>query len=207
MKRNPKQADGKKADVYSFALKQSPENEMLLYGHVRAQMALGWYKWAMDDCRKLIDIRGDVVRYSFLLAVCQMETGQVDDALPTLFKLNYEHADDAEIAEVLAWALLLSGQAEKAEQRFDTLVSGNKGDGVSNNPSARQSVNASIGLAYSCWAQGKIEECVTLLANIAAQLDDKDFLSRFQSDANILEKYSITATDMRIVADIVKGRL
>ena len=195
------------ADVYSFALKQSPENEMLLYGHVRAQMALGWYKWAMDDCRKLIDIRGDVVRYSFLLAVCQMETGQVDDALPTLFKLNYEHADDAEIAEVLAWALLLSGQAEKAEQRFDTLVSGNKGDGVSNNPSARQSVNASIGLAYSCWAQGKIEECVTLLANIAAQLDDKDFLSRFQSDANILEKYSITATDMRIVADIVKGRL
>jgi len=195
------------ADVYSFALKQSPENEMLLYGHVRAQMALGRYKWAMDDCRKLIDIRGDVVRYSFLLAVCQMETGQVDDALPTLFKLNYEHADDAEIAEVLAWALLLSGQAEKAEQRFDTLVSGNKGDGVSNNPSARQSVNASIGLAYSCWAQGKIEECVTLLANIAAQLDDKDFLSRFQSDANILEKYSITATDMRIVADIVKGRL
>ena len=110
------------ADVYSLALEHSPENEMLHYGYARVLMALGRYAEAEVECGKLIDIRDDVVRYSYLRAVCQMEMGHVEEALPTLFKLNYEHAEDIDIAEVLAWALLISGQAEKAVMVSPSMV-------------------------------------------------------------------------------------
>ena len=60
--------------------------------------------------------------YKLNKAVCLVKMEDNEEALKLLYQLDYEHAEDANIQRVFAWALTCDGKLEQAEKVFVQLL-------------------------------------------------------------------------------------
>lgn len=75
---------------------------------------MGRNKEAVAAYRNLLRLYPNHVGLERRIAVCQIGLGEYDNALETLFRLDYQHPGDKETIRVLAKALFMKGSAGKA---------------------------------------------------------------------------------------------
>jgi hypothetical protein len=104
-----------------MAVLLDPNNERALAEHARKSFHRGEYSSAEEAYDNLLLINPDKRSYLLNKAICQVNLMEIEDALKTLYQLNYEQPDDQEVQRVLAWALTCDGKLEQAERMFQQL--------------------------------------------------------------------------------------
>lgn len=139
----------------------------------------------------------------------------VEEGTKLLYKLNYEHPNNANVRRVLAWCMMLQGNFDKAIDIYTRLLS--QPDAVS-----ADRLNA----AYAHWLSRDVARAVALLREYCNLCEQDEAQAKeaakkqgrrceptksrnyrlvedFTKDADLLSKYGISLTERKIMVDIV----
>ena len=139
----------------------------------------------------------------------------VEEGTKLLYKLDYEHPDNANVRRVLAWCMMLQGNFDKAIDIYTRLLS--QPDAVS-----ADRLNA----AYAHWLSRNVARAVALLREYCNLCEQEEAQAKeaakkqgrrceptksrnyrlvedFTKDADLLSKYGISLTERKIMVDIV----
>lgn len=139
----------------------------------------------------------------------------VEEGTKLLYKLDYEHPDNANVRRVLAWCMMLQGHFDKAIDIYMRLLS--QPDAVS-----ADRLNA----AYAHWLSRDVARAVALLREYCNLCEQEEaeakeaakkqgrrceptksrnyrLVEDFTKDADLLSKYGISLTERKIMVDIV----
>lgn len=139
----------------------------------------------------------------------------VEEGTKLLYKLDYEHPDNANVRRVLAWCMMLQGNFDKAIDIYTRLLS--QPDAVS-----ADRLNA----AYAHWLSRDVARAVALLREYCNLCEQEEaeakeaakkqgrrceptksrnyrLVEDFTKDADLLSKYGISLTERKIMVDIV----
>lgn len=139
----------------------------------------------------------------------------VEEGTKLLYKLDYEHPDNANVRRVLAWCMMLQGNFDKAIDIYMRLLS--QPDAVS-----ADRLNA----AYAHWLSRDVARAVALLREYCNLCEQDEAQAKeaakkqgrrceptksrnyrlvedFTKDADLLSKYGISLTERKIMVDIV----
>lgn len=139
----------------------------------------------------------------------------VEEGTKLLYKLDYEHPDNANVRRVLAWCMMLQGNFDKAIDIYMRLLS--QPDAVS-----ADRLNA----AYAHWLSRNVARAVALLREYCNLCEQEEaeakeaakkqgrrceptksrnyrLVEDFTKDADLLSKYGISLTERKIMVDIV----
>ena len=139
----------------------------------------------------------------------------VEEGTKLLYKLDYEHPNNANVRRVLAWCMLLQGHFDKAIDIYTRLLS--QPDAVS-----ADRLNA----AYAHWLSRDVARAVALLREYCNLCEQEEaeakeaakkqgrrceptksrnyrLVEDFTKDADLLSKYGISLTERKIMVDIV----
>ena len=139
----------------------------------------------------------------------------VEEGTKLLYKLDYEHPDNANVRRVLAWCMMLQGHFDKAIDIYTRLLS--QPDAVS-----ADRLNA----AYAHWLSRDVACAVALLREYCNLCEQEEaeakeaakkqgrrceptksrnyrLVEDFTKDADLLSKYGISLTERKIMVDIV----
>lgn len=139
----------------------------------------------------------------------------VEEGTKLLYKLDYEHPDNANVRRVLAWCMMLQGNFDKAIDIYTRLLS--QPDAVS-----ADRLNA----AYAHWLSRNVARAVALLREYCNLCEQEEaeakeaakkqgrrceptksrnyrLVEDFTKDADLLGKYGISLTERKIMVDIV----
>lgn len=139
----------------------------------------------------------------------------VEEGTKLLYKLDYEHPNNANVRRVLAWCMMLQGHFDKAIDIYMRLLS--QPDAVS-----ADRLNA----AYAHWLSRNVARAVALLREYCNLCEQEEaeakeaakkqgrrceptksrnyrLVEDFTKDADLLSKYGISLTERKIMVDIV----
>ena len=139
----------------------------------------------------------------------------VEEGTKLLYKLDYEHPNNANVRRVLAWCMMLQGNFDKAIDIYTRLLS--QPDAVS-----ADRLNA----AYAHWLSRNVACAVALLREYCNLCEQEEaeakeaakkqgrrceptksrnyrLVEDFTKDADMLSKYGISLTERKIMVDIV----
>ena len=139
----------------------------------------------------------------------------VEEGTKLLYKLDYEHPNNANVRRVLAWCMMLQGHFDKAIDIYTRLLS--QPDAVS-----ADRLNA----AYAHWLSRDVARAVALLRKYCNLCEQEEaeakeaakkqgrrceptksrnyrLVEDFTKDADLLSKYGISLTERKIMVDIV----
>lgn len=139
----------------------------------------------------------------------------VEEGTKLLYKLDYEHPNNANVRRVLAWCMMLQGNFDKAIDIYTSLLS--QPDAVS-----ADRLNA----AYAHWLSRDVARAVALLRKYCNLCEQEEaeakevakkqgrrceptksrnyrLVEDFTKDADLLSKYGISLTERKIMLDIV----
>ena len=139
----------------------------------------------------------------------------VEEGTKLLYKLDYEHPNNANVRRVLAWCMMLQGNFDKAIDIYMRLLS--QPDAVS-----ADRLNA----AYAHWLSRDVVRAVALLREYCNLCEQEEAQAKeaakkqgrrceptksrnyrlvedFTKDADLLSKYGISLTERKIMVDIV----
>ena len=139
----------------------------------------------------------------------------VEEGTKLLYKLDYEHPNNANVRRVLAWCMMLQGNFDKAIDIYTRLLS--QPDAVS-----ADRLNA----AYAHWLSRDVARAVALLREYCNLCEQEEaevkeaakkqgrrceptksrnyrLVEDFTKDADLLSKYGISLTERKIMVDIV----
>lgn len=139
----------------------------------------------------------------------------VEEGTKLLYKLDYEHPNNANVRRVLAWCMMLQGNFDKAIDIYMRLLS--QPDAVS-----ADRLNA----AYAHWLSRDVARAVALLREYCNLCEQEEaeakeaakkqgrrceptksrnyrLVEDFTKDADLLSKYGISLTERKIMVDIV----
>ena len=139
----------------------------------------------------------------------------VEEGTKLLYKLDYEHPNNANVRRVLAWCMMLQGNFDKAIDIYTCLLS--QPDAVS-----ADRLNA----AYAHWLSRDVARAVALLREYCNLCEQEEaeakeaakkqgrrceptksrnyrLVEDFTKDADLLSKYGISLTERKIMVDIV----
>lgn len=139
----------------------------------------------------------------------------VEEGTKLLYKLDYEHPNNANVRRVLAWCMMLQGNFDKAIDIYMRLLS--QPDAVS-----ADRLNA----AYAHWLSRNVARAVALLREYCNLCEQDEAQAKeaakkqgrrceptksrnyrlvedFTKDADLLSKYGISLTERKIMVDIV----
>lgn len=80
------------------------------------------YQTAATHYTALLEATPDNFTYQLCLATCQANLGRAEEALKTAYRLDYEYPDDKAVRRLLAWALTISAQYDKADDIYTALT-------------------------------------------------------------------------------------
>lgn len=139
----------------------------------------------------------------------------VEEGTKLLYKLDYEHPNNANVRRVLAWCMMLQGNFDKTIDIYTRLLS--QPDAVS-----ADRLNA----AYAHWLSRDVARAVALLREYCNLCEQEEAQAKeaakkqgrrceptksrnyrlvedFTKDADLLSKYGISLTERKIMVDIV----
>ncbi len=156
------------------------------------------YEMAVDCYKRLCQISVDNFTYNLRLSVAMLSLGKIAEALPLLYKLDFQYPNNRNVSRAMAWAQLLNGEPEKAFTRYELLLKA---------PSAipADSLNA----AYAAWVTGRYQQAAERLAHFCtlhkkgAQGCKQLLAQQIQKDHVIFKRYPISAVEQNIMFDIV----
>jgi len=184
-------------DGYRKALELNPQSERALLGLARSLFKDEEYESALDAYNQLVELNATKQSYQLNKAICLTNLYRYDEAEQILFRLNYEDANNLNVARVLAWALTGNGKYEQAGRLFDQLMAQEK-------PADSDRVN----FAFFLWFSGRIDEAANSFRSYVTSAKPKD--QRWNELHNIiykehvlLEKKGITNHEIQMMIDWV----
>ena len=232
--------DGKWQEAYDLfaSVSEDQHTEESLRGMAHCCMSLKRFGEAVAIYRRLLAMHPDSFSYQLNLAVCLMSSdafsscgaatslgGKVDarpnkvveEGTKLLYKLDYEHPNNANVRRVLAWCMMLQGNFDKAIDIYTRLLS--QPDAVS-----ADRLNA----AYAHWLSRDVARAVALLREYCNLCEQEEaeakeaakkqgrrceptksrnyrLVEDFTKDADLLSKYGISLTERKIMVDIVQN--
>lgn len=230
--------DGKWQEAYDLfaSVPEDQHTEESLRGMAHCCMSLKRFGEAVAIYRRLLAMHPDSFSYQLNLAVCLMSSDAfssccdaaslggkvearpnkvVEEGTKLLYKLDYEHPDNANVRRVLAWCMMLQGNFDKAIDIYTRLLS--QPDAVS-----ADRLNA----AYAHWLSRNVARAVALLREYCNLCEQEEAQAKeaakkqgrrceptksrnyrlvedFTKDADLLSKYGISLTERKIMVDIV----
>lgn len=230
--------DGKWQEAYDLfaSVSEDQHTEESLRGMAHCCMSLKRFGEAVAIYRRLLAMHPDSFSYQLNLAVCLMSSdafsscgaatslgGKVDarpnkvveEGTKLLYKLDYEHPNNANVRRVLAWCMMLQGNFDKAIDIYTRLLS--QPDAV-----YADRLNA----AYAHWLSRDVARAVALLREYCKLCEQEEAQAKeaakkqgrrceptksrnyrlvedFTKDADLLSKYGISLTERKIMVDIV----
>lgn len=237
--------DGKWQEAYDLfaSVPEDQHTEESLRGMAHCCMSLKRFGEAVAIYRRLLAMHPDSFSYQLNLAVCLMSSDAfsscgdaasscdaasslggkvearpnkvVEEGTKLLYKLDYEHPNNANVRRVLAWCMMLQGHFDKAIDIYTRLLS--QPDTVS-----ADRLNA----AYAHWLSRDVARAVALLREYCNLCEQEEaeakeaakkqgrrceptksrnyrLVEDFTKDADLLSKYGISLTERKIMVDIV----
>lgn len=230
--------DGKWQEAYDLfaSVPEDQHTEESLRGMAHCCMSLKRFGEAVAIYRRLLAMHPDSFSYQLNLAVCLMSSDAfsscgaasslggkvearpnkvVEEGTKLLYKLDYEHPNNANVRRVLAWCMMLQGNFDKAIDIYTRLLS--QPDAVS-----ADRLNA----AYAHWLSRDVARAVALLREYCNLCEQDEAQAKeaakkqgrrceptksrnyrlvedFTKDADLLSKYGISLTERKIMVDIV----
>ena len=181
---------------YLKALELNPQSERALLA--LARIWFGWrdYKKALNAYDQLLDINPDKKSYQLNKAICLTNLYRYDEAEQILFRLNYEDADNLEVARVLAWALTGNGKYEQAGRLYDQLM-------AQEEPEDSDYIN----YGFYLWFTGRIDDAANCFRTYV--MDSKfigeswkELTNIIYRESGLLEKKGITKREMNMMIDL-----
>lgn len=177
--------------VFKKLAECNPKNANYIKGLAFALFDLCEYEESAKAFKRLMDIDGNseysALRYGLALA----NADKVKDALPILFKLNYENQENISVKRALAWGLLMDMRPREAERIYDEII-------LSGSSVYSDFLNA----GYSKWFQKKNKEACTYflkyVEKVNCGLDDS-----FKVDEGLLSKYDIKNYELHLMSSLV----
>ena len=181
---------------YRLALQLQPADERAKAALARALFANQEYEEALDHYNSLLEKKPDHRSYQLSAAVCLINMHRSDEALKTLYKLNYLYPDDQSINRVMAWAFTLSGKFEQADKLFCQLLADKE-------PLPADMLN----YGYCLWLSGNIVTAIGMFRQFIDTQDDEkiDIEKEFMhgSEHELLLQHGISDTEIRLMLDAI----
>lgn len=183
--------------VFRRLTDRDPHDEWALKGLVRYYLLRHRYDDAEKVCRQLVDLCPGHIVYQLNLCVCLISLGRSNEAMPTLYKLDYEHPDHPDVQRVLAWGQMNGGKYVQALGVYQKLCAG---------PSVAP--DDWLNQGYSLWLTGDVAAAVASFRRYVEQMGrklpaDVDVLMEaFGKDADFLSKQGVSETDRRLIVDL-----
>ena len=175
-------------------LEKQPGHEKALLYLARASFQTADYEGAEHCYAQLCEKHSEKKSYQLNHCIAQSRNKHYDAALPTLYKLNYEHPDDTNILRVLAWTLLGMGRQEQAREQYEKIMA---------QPDHTDSDLLNYG--YCLWIAGEIPGAVKLFRSFLDSNPETSLYDEFQRDNYLLADNHISSTDQALVIDLVVG--
>ncbi len=179
---------------FGKALESEPTNKRALAGYGRAAMMTGHFAEAESAYSQLSLLFPENRNYALHHALSLIRNGKAAEATPLLYKLSYEHGDDAEITRVLAWCLLASLKPAHAQKEYDRLLS-------SGNAKAEDHLN----VGYCHWVTGDISGAIGCFRQYLDLVgNDMLIAEELSKDKDTLMANGISEYELLMMADLMK---
>lgn len=122
---------------------------------------------------------------------CLLRKEQYEEAMKYLYKANFLKPDHIPVTRTIAWALVNTGEAEKAVTFYDKI------------PDKDRTQNDCFNAGHALWISGNIARAIDMYRKGTAMSDKNIFYSVMDEDSRLLARHGITATDIAIMKDIV----
>jgi len=126
-------------------------------------------------------------------AICQVNLSDYEEALKTLYQLNYEQPDDQGVQRALAWALTCDDKLEQAVRIFQQLEA---------DEALTDQDNLNYG--YCLWLQGHLTEGAAKLRRYYEKHEaGNDGYKLYQMDEDWLKHHGISDTEINMMEDLI----
>lgn len=187
---------------YLKAAELKPQNERAHQALARECFLRGEYEDAEARYDTLITLNPDKRSYRLNKAVCMINRKQAAEALPLLYQLSLDDADDVKVNGVLAWALTIVGKYDRAEVLYEQLTDANPNDESPSALDAQPSPDNLLNYGYCLWFMGKNEEAVKYFKRYVA-ITEQQALSVIDNEKELLEQKGITEPEMLLMLDMI----
>ena len=107
---------------YGRALKENPDDIWLNKRILDIQLHLEQYLWALDTFKKLIQLEPDNMDTLYSLSMTLIKVGKFNEALNTLFKIDYISGYSAPVTRAIGWCYLMTADFDKADSCFRKII-------------------------------------------------------------------------------------
>lgn len=151
---------------------------------------------ALPYLQRVADKCPDDLPAALALGHCLTELGRYTEATAQYYKVEFHDPESGKARRPLAWALMLSGEYDKARSYYSRLLS--------DNPSATDFLNA----AHLDLLTGRYADAADryLLAVQGMEFDTGAFTKAFEADMPLLSSRGVDPLMSRIVLDTALGR-
>lgn len=182
---------------YAKAVELNPKSERALWGLAKEWFKKDCFEKALDVYNRLLELNPDKKSYQLNKSVCLTNLHRYEEAEQILFRLNYEDADDLNVARVLAWALIGDGKFEQAERLYGQLM-------AEENPVDGDILNN----GFYLWLTGKIDEAAncfrTYEHNTKNQQNRRvDVYNLIRRERELLVKNGIVDEEISMMFDLI----
>ena len=181
------------ADSYAKALELEADNKTALQGYAKACYYSEDFQRALEVYRQLSQLVPDHLPTKKKYCICLIHTGQSEQAVKLLYQMDFEQPGDRSVVRILAWALLVAGKKEQAQNEYQRLLD----EGV---PSSEDYFNAGL-----CdWAAGDILSASAKLKKyMERQVSKKSILADLLKEKEMVNTYGITVNHIIMMADML----
>ena len=174
-------------DDYRHALELKPDSEQAMWGLARELFGKEKYEEALGLYDQLLAMNPDKKLYQLNKSVCLTNLRRYDEAEQILFRLNYEDADNLNVARVLAWALTCDGKYDQAGRLYDQLMAVEV-------PASGDLLN----YGFYLWFNDRIDEAASCFRSYG-----KDVYDHIMEEEYQMQKNGILEEEIKMMFDLI----
>jgi tetratricopeptide (TPR) repeat protein len=179
---------------YEQVLTLNPHHLHALKSLARMRFLAGDYEGASSCYAQLLSLQPDKKSHALNYSATLLKLGKAEEAMQHIYKLDYEHPDDANVQRVKAWGLMSQGKLEQARSVYETLCKG-----------SQQAVADYLNAGYCEWLSGNVSKAVEWFSHYCEQQKDEhfDIQTDFENDAAFLHAHGISDIDMMLMHELL----
>lgn len=185
------------ANDYKEILRNDSLNAMALKGLAQTMFYLEQYDEAENHYATLLTINPENQNFIINHAISQLKNGHLEEAIQTLYKIEYTQPQNIHVLRALIWGELRRQKLQQAERISDKILSLKAHD-----------INDIYHAGLIKWLQNDIGEAARIFKKVqkASQADHTigDLKQRLAHDKAILKKHQISDIETIIMMDIVR---
>lgn len=182
---------------YNGAMQYYEKSDLLQPDNIWTQKHLAMCHIVNNNIDKAIEIYTQLVSKDsenaellFQTGKCLIRKENYGEAMKYLYKANFLKPDYIPVTRTIAWALVNTGEAEKAVTFYNKI------------PDKDRTQNDYFNTGHAQWISGNITTAIDLYRKGLAMSDKNIFYGMMDEDSKLLNRYGITGTDIAIMKDI-----